>query len=93
MTNWPIVSACHAGRLGDHRTPVGSVKLLSAPFPAGPMRRSRMRPLDPLVSSYLPEPRCQQVLPVDSGFDPFDSVGEPTLEASQPCTGYIGYPF
>jgi hypothetical protein len=24
-TNWPIVSACHADRLGDHRTPVISV--------------------------------------------------------------------
>jgi len=24
MTNWPIVSARHAGRLGDHPTPVGS---------------------------------------------------------------------
>ena len=25
QNKWPIVSACHAGRLGDHRTPVGSV--------------------------------------------------------------------
>jgi hypothetical protein len=50
------------------------------------MRRSRMRPLDPYVSFYLPESRCQQVLPVDRGFDPFDSVCEPTLEASQPVS-------
>jgi hypothetical protein len=27
-TNWPFVSACHAGRLGDHPTPVGSVKTI-----------------------------------------------------------------
>jgi len=26
-TNWPIVSVCHAGRLADHQTPVGSVDL------------------------------------------------------------------
>jgi hypothetical protein len=26
-TNWPILSACHAGRLADHRTPVGFVDL------------------------------------------------------------------
>src|SRR6266852_9604336 len=23
-TNWPLLSACHAGLLGDNRTPVGS---------------------------------------------------------------------
>src|SRR5215813_10419270 len=42
-TNWPNVSACHAGRLGDHPTPVGSVKLPSARFPAGFVSRSRIR--------------------------------------------------
>jgi hypothetical protein len=26
-TNWPMVSACHAGRLADHRMPVGYVDL------------------------------------------------------------------
>jgi len=25
--NWPLLSACHAGRLGDHPTPVGSARL------------------------------------------------------------------
>ena len=34
---------CHAGRLGDHQTPVGSVKLLSAQVPAGFVSRSRIR--------------------------------------------------
>jgi hypothetical protein len=51
-TNWPIVSACHAGRLGDHPTPVGSARMLSAQVPAGFTRRSRMRPLNHLVSSF-----------------------------------------
>jgi hypothetical protein len=45
MTNWPIVSACHAGRLGDHPTPVGSVRWLSAPLRAGCVSRSRIRPI------------------------------------------------
>ncbi len=62
----------------DDSNPAGSVKLLSTPFPAGPMRRSRMRPLDPPDSSSLLESRCQQGLPVDRGCDPFASVGEPT---------------
>ncbi|TMD26214.1 MAG: hypothetical protein E6J04_18330 [Chloroflexi bacterium] len=25
QANWPLVAACHAGLLGDNRTPVGSV--------------------------------------------------------------------
>ncbi len=27
-TNWPNLPACHAGHLADHRTPVGSVRLI-----------------------------------------------------------------
>ncbi len=26
--NWPYLSACHVGMLGDHRTPVDSVKTI-----------------------------------------------------------------
>ena len=32
MTNWPFVSARHAERLADHRTPVGSVEIIYAFF-------------------------------------------------------------
>jgi len=28
MTNWPFVSACHAGRLAGHPTPVGSAEII-----------------------------------------------------------------
>ena len=75
---WLLLSARHAGRLADHRTPVGSVRFLSAQMPAGPARSWRIRPLDYLVSSFLPEPRCQQALPGDRGFDHFDSARGPT---------------
>ena len=57
--------------------PVGSVRLLSAQIPAGLMRGSRIRPRDPLFTSCLPEPRCQQALPVARGFDLFGSAREP----------------
>ena len=57
--------------------PVGSGTVLSAQMPAGLMRGSRMRPRDPLVSSCLPEPRCQQALPGARAFDLFASEGSP----------------
>jgi fatty-acyl-CoA synthase len=38
LTNWPFVSACHAARLGDHRTPVGSART-SVLSPADPWSR------------------------------------------------------
>jgi len=40
-----LLSTCHAERLADHRTPVGSVRSLSAQMPEGFARRSQMRPL------------------------------------------------
>ncbi len=32
MTNWPLVSACHAGLLADNPTPVGSGEIIYAYF-------------------------------------------------------------
>ncbi len=43
QNEWLLLSAYHAGRLADHPTPVGSVKLLSAPLRAGFVSRSRIR--------------------------------------------------
>ena len=31
-TNWQMVSACHAGRLADHQTPVGSAEFIYLVF-------------------------------------------------------------
>jgi len=53
----------------DGSIPVGSVRFLSARLPASLIRRSRIRPLDHLIPSYLPELRWQQALP---------SIAEPT---------------
>ena len=58
--------------------PVGSAQLLSAQMPACFARACRMRPLDHLFSSFVPEPRCQQALPVVRGCDLFGSAHEPT---------------
>jgi hypothetical protein len=49
MTNWPFVSACHAGRLGDHPTPVGSAEIASSQVLPGFVRFSR-HPLRHLFS-------------------------------------------
>ena len=38
------------------------------------MRWLRIRPLDDLIPSYVPEPGWLQVLPLDRGVDPFGSV-------------------
>jgi hypothetical protein len=32
LKKWPLVSACHAGRLGDHQTPVGSGEIICTFF-------------------------------------------------------------
>ena len=58
----------------DGSMPVGSVRFLSARFPASLIRRSRIRPLDRFISSYVPELRWQQALPPDCGADPFGSA-------------------
>ena len=71
---WLDLSACHTGLLADNRTPVGSVKFLSTSSPADLMPRSRMRPLNHLVPSDLPEPRCLQAPCVGRGFDLFGSA-------------------
>ena len=76
MQNWPLVSACHAGLLADHRTPVGSVRFLSARSPTGLMCGERIRPFNHFTSSYVSEPRWQQALPLGCGFDPFGSASE-----------------
>ena len=60
------MSACHAGLLGDNRTPVGSVRFLSARFPASLIRKSRIRPLGRFISTSVPEPNWQQALPLDT---------------------------
>jgi hypothetical protein len=74
IDHWLSVSACHAGLLGGNRTPVGSVRWLSAQKSAGPTRLWRMRSLDHHFSSCVPEPRCQQALPGDRGVDFFGSA-------------------
>src|SRR5947199_3108572 len=42
-----------------------------------------MRPVDPLCSSCVPEPRRQKALPGDRGVDLFGSARKATTEASQ----------
>jgi hypothetical protein len=58
----------------DGSMPVGSAKVLSAPFPAGLMRLQRIRPLEHFTSSSVLELRWQQALLLDHGVDPFDSA-------------------
>ena len=52
---WLIVAACHAGMPEDNRTPVGSVRVLSARFLEGFISRSRIRTIgsthDPIAAS------------------------------------------
>src|SRR5215831_14926778 len=65
-TNWSILSACHAGCLVNHPTPVGSVSLPSASFPAGFVSRSRIRTFgsacEPNTESS--QPGCVSLPPV-----------------------------
>jgi hypothetical protein len=58
-TNWPILSACHAGFLGDNPRPVGSVNFF--------------QPL-PQQATCVPEPKCQQALSLDRGVNHFGSA-------------------
>jgi hypothetical protein len=74
--SWPIVSACHAGRLADHPTPVGSVKWLSAPFLAGFVRRSRIPTIGSAhhPTTEAPPPGCVALPPVQITSDTHSSM-------------------